>query len=265
MKHQLLFAVLLTTTAPAFANSCEDSFQKKGNPLTGTIYTASVTLPDLSVKSAIGQMSVIAKRANMDVLSEDAEAGSMLIEEPETISHKPIPFIVSATSEAGTGTVGMMLKLNKGAFAKADSIRTEMCKMLTQIKPGKAGEQFALSPPQASVVSTTADQFGFQLRNQSKDNPAAIEPRYKGKTYAITGRVNGVLKSGGTYNTGFEIAGDRSTAIDFEKVAITCAFAPSQAAYALALRPKEKVTLVGTVDYYDQIGRVLWLKDCKGN
>jgi len=73
-----------------------------------------------------------------------------------------------------------------------------------------------------------------------------------------------VLKSGGTYNTGFELP-NGSGGIDFESVAITCAFAPSQAAFALALRPKEKVTLVGVVDHYDQIGRVLWLKDCKGN
>ncbi|WP_251263544.1 hypothetical protein, partial [Enterobacter hormaechei] len=38
-------------------------------------------------------------------------------------------------------------------------------------------------------VTIAADRFGFQLRNQNKDNPAAVEPRYKGKTYAITGRI----------------------------------------------------------------------------
>ncbi|WP_242110076.1 OB-fold putative lipoprotein [Luteimonas aquatica] len=266
MKRQcLLAALLLAAAAPAFAGSCEDNFQKKGNPLTGTTYTTSVTLPDLSVKSAIGQMRVIAKESNMDVLSEDADAGSMLIEEPETFAHKPIPVIVSATSEGGSGTVGMTVKLNRGAFAKADSIRSEMCQMLVKIKSGKAGEQFAKTAPKASVVNITADKFGFQLRNQHKDNPAAIEARYQGKTYAITGRVNGVLKSGGTYNTGFEMVGDGSGGIDFERVAITCAFAPSQTAFALALRPKEKVTLVGVVDHYDQIERVLWLKDCKGS
>lgn len=265
-RHHPLFALLLlATAAPAFAQTCEGSFQKKGNPLSGTTYTASISQPDLSVASAIGQMRVIAKGSNMDVVSEDAEAGAMLIEEPQSVMHKTIPIIISATSEAGTGTVGMMVKLNPGAFAKAESIRDEMCKLLNQVKPGKAGEQLAASTPKASTVEITADKFGFQLRTQHKENPAAIEPRYKGKTYAITGRVNGVLKSGGTYNTGFQIAGNSTGTIDFESVAITCAFAPSQAAYALALRPKEKVTLVGVVDHYDQIGRVLWLKECKGN
>lgn len=266
MKRQTLFAVLLlSAAAPALADTCESSFQKKGNALSGTTYTAAVSHPGLSVKSAIGQMRVIAKNANMDVVSEDAEAGAMLIEEPQSAMHKTIPMIISATSEGGTGTVGMMVKLNPGAFAKADSIRVEMCKLLAQVKPGKAGEQLAAATPKASTVNVTATAFGSQLRSQHKDNPAAMEPRYKGKVYAITGRVNGVLKSGGTYNTGFDVGGDGSGSIDYDKVAITCAFAPNQAAFALALRPREKVTLTGVVDSYDQIGRVLWLKDCKGN
>jgi len=262
--HPLLAVLLFAAAAPAFADTCESSFQKKGNPLSGTTYTAAVTVPDLTVKSALGQMRVIAKNSNMDVVSEDADAGAMLIEDPQSAMHKTIPLIISATSEAGTGTVAMTVKLTPGAFAKADSMRAEMCRMLTQVKPGKAGEQLAATTPKASTVNISASDFGFQLRSQNKENAAAIEPRYKGKIYSITGRVNGVLKSGGTYNTGFDIPSS-SAGIDFESVAITCAFAPSQAAYALALRPKEKVTLVGVVDHYDQIGRVLWLKDCKGN
>ncbi len=154
--------------------------QKKGNPFVGTTFTSSVTHPDLTVASAIGQMRVIAKNANMDVLSEDVEGGSMLIEEPESLAHKPIPMIISATSEGGQGTVGMVVKVNKGAIASADGVR-EMCKLLNQVKPGKAGEQAPKATPQASVVTIAADRFGFQLRNQNKDNPAAIEPRYKGQ------------------------------------------------------------------------------------
>ena len=65
------------------------------------------------------------------------------------------------------------------------------------------------------------------------------------------------------HNTSFDLPSDGS--IDFERVAISCSFAANQAAYALALRPREKVTLTGVVDSYDQIGRVLWLKDCRGN
>lgn len=66
-RHTLISLLLLTAAAPAFADTCESSFQKKGNPLSGTTYTASVTVPELTVKSAIGQMNVIAKGNNMDV------------------------------------------------------------------------------------------------------------------------------------------------------------------------------------------------------
>ncbi|KAB7770738.1 OB-fold protein [Xanthomonas maliensis] len=257
-------ALLLAASAPALAATCEDSFQKKGNPFVGTTFSASVSHPGLTVRSAIGQMHVIAKQAKMDVLSEDADAGSMLIEEPETMTHKPIPMIVSASAVDGVGTVNLLVKVNKGAIAPADSARTEMCKLLNQVKPGAAGEQFAKKTLDTAPVDISADKLGFQLRNQHKDNPAAIEPRYANKVYRITGKLNqaGVLKSGGTYNVGFDVLQSDNR---FETVAITCAFAANQSAYALALRPGEKVTLTGVVDRYDQILQVLWLRDCRGN
>ncbi|TWI05967.1 hypothetical protein IP90_00229 [Luteimonas cucumeris] len=263
MKYRSLLAVsLLLAAGPALATSCEESFAKKGNPFTGTTYSAWVSLPDLSVKSAIGQMHVVAKEAGMDILSEDADAGSMLIEEPETMAHKPLPMIISAANEGGVGTVTMLLKLNKGAFASGDGVRTEMCKMLAQLKPGTAGDQFAGKQIAVAPTAIAAGKLGFQLENQAKDNLAAIEPRYKDKQFIISGRVNGpVLKSGGTYNMGFELYdGDR-----YGQVAISCAFAANQAAYALTLKPREKVALSGTFDHFDQIGRVFWLKECRGS
>ncbi|OEZ01435.1 MULTISPECIES: hypothetical protein [Stenotrophomonas] len=267
MKCTPLFAVLLlAAAAPAFAaDTCESSFLKKGNPLKGTNFTASVSHPGLTVPSAIGQMRVIAKNANMDVIDEDVASGSMLIEEPQTGMHKNLPLIVSATNEGGTGTVGLLLKVNPGAFASTDGVKKAMCDLLTQVKPGKAGEQLAAATPKASVVNTTAREFGSRLRSQHKDNPGAMEARYQGKEYAITGRVITVFKDGNGYNTGFDVGGNPSGGIDFDSVAISCRFAPSQTAYAMALRPKENVTLKGVIDHYDQNNRVMWLRDCKGN
>lgn len=40
-RHTLVPLLLLAVAAPAFADTCESSFQKKGNPLSGTTYTAS--------------------------------------------------------------------------------------------------------------------------------------------------------------------------------------------------------------------------------
>ncbi|TGR46197.1 hypothetical protein EN794_034790 [Mesorhizobium sp. M00.F.Ca.ET.151.01.1.1] len=263
MKHSRLFgALLFGAAAPAIADTCESNFQKKGNPLVGTQFTASVTHKDLTVASAIGQMRAIAKSANLDVLSVDEEGGSMLIEEPESKLKRTIPMIINATSQGGVGTVGMVAKINKGAIAQASGVRDEMCKLLNQIRPGKAGQLAARAEPRVSTIAIDASQLSFQLRNQHLDNPAAIEPRYKGKAYAITGRIVNVLRIGGSYIAGFDVSSSR---VDYERVSISCSFASNQTAYALALRPREKVTLTGVVDGYDQISRGLLLKDCRGN
>ncbi|MCL1498346.1 OB-fold protein [Xanthomonas nasturtii] len=263
-SRYLVAALLLAASAPVFAATCEESFQKKGNPFVGTQFSASISQPGLTVRSAIGQMRVIAKQAKMDVLSEDADAGSMLIEQPQTFGTRPLPMIVSASAVDGVGTVNLLLKVNKGAIAYNDNARTEMCKLLNQVKPGAAGEQFAKKTLDTAPVEITAYKFGFQLRSQHKENPAAIEPRYADKVYRITGKIakSGVLKSGGTYNITFDVLEGEDR---FETVGITCAFAANQSAYALALRPSEKVTLTGVVDHYDQILQVLWLRDCRGN
>ncbi|WIX06019.1 hypothetical protein [Xanthomonas oryzae] len=265
MKSRYLGAApLLAASAPVFAATCEESFQKKGNPFVGTQFSVSVSHPGLTVRSAIGQMGVIAKQSKMDVLSEDADAGSMLIEQPQTFGNGPLPMIVSASAVDGVGTVNLLFKVNKGAIASTDSARTEMCKLLNPVKPGAAGEQFAKKTLDTALVEITAYNVGFQLRRQHKENPAAIELRYANKVYRITCKISqsGVLKSGGTYNITFDVLQGEDR---FETVGITCAFAANQAAYALALRPSEKVTLTGVVDHYDQILQVLWLRDCRGN
>ena len=64
----------------------------------------------------------------------------MLMEDPESAQHKPLPMIISASSEGSTGTVSILLKLNAGAFARAESIKAEMRGMLGQIGSGKGGE-----------------------------------------------------------------------------------------------------------------------------
>ena len=181
----------------------------------------------------------------------------MLIEEPESMAHKPIPMIISATSEGGQGTVGMVVKVNKGAIRR----RARRNVLLNQIarQGGRTGGQ-------GHSAGLGGDHcrrpLGFQLRNQNKDNPAAVEPRY-GQDLRHHRSHPPPCCAVAAPNTSFDLPSDGS--IDFERVAISCSFAANQAAYALALRPREKVTLTGVVDSYDQIGRVLWLKDCRGN
>lgn len=259
----LLASLLLLPVGTVSAGSCEDSYSKKGNPLTGTTYTAAVSVPELGVESAMGQLRGVAARNKLDILAEDA-GGTMLAEEPETMAHKPIPI----TFTASAGQVEMTVKLGRGAFgAGADAMKKYMCDMLAEIKPGKEGEAIAANARKAgasgsNVIDMDANRLSFQVRNQAADNAAAIGARYKGKTFRISGRLNsaGVMEFDGEYRAGFELM-DKS----FSKVAITCRMAADQTAYALSLRGKEKVTLVGTFDHFDQLADIFWVKDCRSS
>jgi hypothetical protein len=259
MKHYSLVALLLVS-APAFATSCEESFQKKGNPLTGTTYMASVSVPNLSVDSAMGQLRGVAIKNKLDILAEDA-GGTMLAEEPETITHKPIPI----TFTASEGQVDMTVKLGRGAFgAGADAMKKYLCDMLGEIKPGKEGAAIAANARRAGAggneIKMEAGILSNQIKRQAADNQAAIGARYKGKTFRISGRLNsaGVMEFDGEYRAGFQTLDD-----SLSNVAITCRMAADQTAYALSLRGNERVTLVGTFDQFDQMADIFWVKDCR--
>jgi hypothetical protein len=83
----------------ARAGSCEDSFAQKGNPLSGIRFNAEVTVDELSVPVAIRQLRGIAATRGYDILSEEAEDGSLLLEQPRSGSARPFPIIAPASQE----------------------------------------------------------------------------------------------------------------------------------------------------------------------
>lgn len=262
----------LIGSAPSFAGNCESNFSKQGNAFTGSSYRSSVALADLSVASAINQMQATALEKKMNVLAADAEGGSLLIEEPETFQHKPIPMIVSAAQENSVTTVSLEVKLGRGALTKADSMREEICKMLATLKPGAAGERAARDA--AARTATAAPEkldalaFSLKLANQANENQSTINPRYKGKKYTLTGRAAFIMEDGDDYNVGFDIPepGDMllkpgPMGAQF-KVSISCIMARNQTAYALTLRERDKIVLTGTFARYDQFKHVVWLEGC---
>lgn len=261
MKSSSLLAVLsLFAAAPVLASQCEDTFQKKGNPITGTTYTASTSMAGLSVAAAIQQMRGIAIGEKLDVLDMDAEGGSMLLELPETGSHKPLPIIVAATNEAGATHVSLQLKTGRGAFASGDRMRDNLCGMLAKLKPGKAGLASAAAGKSAAATVTeiSAVQLSQQIDRQAKDNVGAINARYKGKSFRVSGSVSSMVEDGGTYTVIFKTPGK-----SLFEVPIKCKMEANQSAYALSVREGEKVTLTGTFDTYDRAMQHFYLKDCR--
>ncbi len=268
MKTLLTFCVLSTT---ALGADCEERFAKSGNPMTGTKYTSSVTVAGLSVPDAIAQLHGIAVQRNLDVLTEDAANGAMLLEDPETVWHKAIPYLVSAAGEGASASIQIMVKLNKGAFAKAEDVKNEICSILAQVKGGEEGKAAALQAASATSAKgprrVDAVSLSLDLARQAKDSAESIPLRYKGRALTVSGRVKYVTKDGDVYRVAFDVPEPRGLILQLGapafKIDISCLMAPSQAAWAIALRAGEKVSLTGTYFDFDQFKNVMWLGECK--
>ena len=266
-------AAILLTTGTANAATCEEAFVKKGNPITGLRFTAAVTVADLPPAVAIGQMRGLVAAKGYDIMADEAEYGSMLIEQPMTGTVRAFPIQISATQTGGIGTVVMEAKLRAGQTTKADAAMAEMCGMLNAIKGGKAGAAAAKKGATATTVAAAPVKmnslaFSQQVSKDTERNAAGILTRYKGKQFTIDGQVAYVTKDSKDFRVGYKIPEPYEQAIRLPnqapfKTDIVCYMAPGQAAYSLQLKPDKSIKLTGTVEDFDEYKHVIWLKDCR--
>lgn len=270
MKILLLFLSVSTAVGAA---TCEERFSKSGNPFTGTKYESSVTVPSLSVADAVGQLRGIAVQRKLDILTEDAANGGMLLEDRESMRHKAIPYVISVAGEGDAAAVQVLVKLNKGAIAKAEDVRKEICSILALVKGGEEGKAAALRGAGAEGVTgprrVDALMLSLELSRQTQDSAESIPLRYKDRAFTVSGRVKYVIKDGNVYRVAFDIPEPRDMLLKpgpldpYFKTDISCLMAPSQAAWTIALRPGEKVKLTGKYSDFDQFKHVMWLEECK--
>lgn len=266
-------AALLFAAGTANAATCEEAFVKKGNPITGLRFTAAVTVADLPPAVAIGQMRGLVAAKGYDIMADEAEYGSMLIEQPMTGTVRAFPIQITATQTGGIGTVVMEARLRAGQATKADAAMAEMCGMLNQIKGGKAGAAAAKKGATATTVAAAPVKmnslsFSQQVSKDTERNAAGILTRYKGKQFTIDGLVDYVTKDGKDFRVGYKIPQPYEQAIRLPnqapfKTDIVCYMAPGQAAYSLQLKPNKSIKLTGTVEDFDEYKHIIWLKDCR--
>jgi hypothetical protein len=275
MKHSAAFLFALLAVLPGYARAatCEQGFVKSGSPIGGLKFTASIQVADLSPASAIGQMRGIVLPRGYDILTEEAEEGSMLIEQPATGKTRSFPIIVTATSAGRTGNVELAAKLRGGMLVKEELAKTEMCSILNQIKGGKAG-LVAAARAKSAVAATAAPlslsalSFSQQISKETERNPAAIPLRYKGKSFTINGPVDYITRDGAYYRVAFKIYDPYIGSVKIPgsttlKTDISCLMAKGQNAYALTLKPNKNVKLTGTYRDFDEYRHVIWLQDCR--
>jgi hypothetical protein len=267
MKAGRAVALVGATALPAIGAGCEESFKKSGNALVGSSYNAFVTVGDLTAELAVSQLRAIATQRGLDVLTEDAANGSMLLEQRESVRNKPIPYVIALAPDGPSIKIQLLVKLGKGALAKAEDVRGEMCAILGQVKGGEEGRALASRAASASDQPRQVDAqvLSDELARQMKDSAVSIPLRYKDKQFTISGRVKYVNEDFGTYRVAYDIRDQRDRILKSgdAEVQLSCLVAPSHRAWAIALRPGERVKLTGVFANFSQFERVMWLKDCR--
>lgn len=273
MRKIILASLLLALSSPIFAGECEDNFTKSGNMFKGNNYNSSVTVPNLSVKDGMGQMRGIMISEKMDVITEDLQSGVMLVEQRGTSTTRPIPTIITITTEGTSANVDMTVKPEKGVFGKAEDIKAFMCKLLVQVKGGKQGKLAAGKGSKTQNVADTTNRdvyiFSREIANEAKKNAVAVNARHKGRSYSLKGRIDYIQEDGEDYNVSFAIphptdAGMITIPGDAPfRVGVACLFRPNQLAWVLTMREGQSVKFIGNFYRYDNIKKMVWLENCK--
>ncbi len=266
---------LVITASPAVAQTCEATFAKNGNAITGLKFTATQSVSDLSTPDAVNQLRGIVLARGYDVLAAEPSAGSLLMEQPQTANRRSFQIVAQATSEGRIATVQLRANLRAGVMAKQEVVRDEMCGVLAGLKGGSAGVAAASqgstataagSPPTAMSAQMLADRLSKERDNDANEIPL----RYRGRSFTLNGTVASVDRIGETYQVRFDILAWEQKAIRLPgdsqfKTDIVCVLSPGQSVYALTLKRRASVRLTGTYQDYRAAGSpsALWLGDCK--
>ena len=272
MLKPVVALALLSLSAPALAGECEANFRKSGNPIVMTTYSSAVTVPNLSPRDALAQMRGIMVAEKMDVMAEDADGGTLLVEQRQDGSKRPIPTTIEVSDVASGTRIEMAVKMERGVFSKVEQIKPYMCGLLARVKGGKEGMAAAKKGAGATNSEATGNQdvfmFSRMIAGEANKNAIAVNARHKGRKYTLTGRIETLMEDGEDYNLIFDIPEIGEMVLkplphDAQfKVGVSCLFKPDQLTTVLALREGQKVTLAGTVLKYDNFRKVIWLENC---
>lgn len=267
--------LLLLPVASVRAQTCEATFAKNGNPITGLRFTSTQSIADLSTPDAINQLRGVVLARGYDVLATEPEAGSLLMEQPQAANRRSFQIVAQATTTATVTTVQLRASLRAGVMAKQEDVRTEMCAVLAEIKGGRAGVTAASQGRSATAAGApptvmSAQMLADRLSKERDKDANEIPLRYRGRSFTLSGTVDRVDRDGDTYRVRFAILAWEEKAIRLPgdsqfKTEIVCVLAPGQSVYALTLRRRSGVRLTGTYEDYREspFPSVLWLADCR--
>lgn len=270
----LIAAAILASALPvaAHAGTCEDSFQRTGNAISGLRFIATTTVADLPPDVAINQMRGIAARRGYDIMASEPQAGALLIEQPMSGNSRAFPIEINAVQTEGMGTVRLEAKLRPAVTVGIQVARTEYCGMLAELRGGAEGRRLAASAAGAATVQTApvtilAQEFAQQISKDAERNLLAVPARYAGKRFTLTGQVDYVTKDGELNRVAFKIMQPHQMAIRLPGMAqtiseVSCLMAPGTSVFVMQLRPGQNLRLTGTFHEYSSTRHVTWFKEC---
>lgn len=275
MHRQFLCAAAVAALAVpslAHAGTCEETFTKRGNIISGMRFVAITSVADMPVDVAINQMRGIVARRGYTIIAAEPAAGALLIEQPHSANMRAFPIEINASVANGVGTVQMEAKLRAGQTTKAELVQTEMCGALAELRGGREGRNLAraggtATTTQAAPIALTAQTLSSQISKDIERNELAVEPRYQGKRYTLSGRVERVARDGSDIRVWFEILQPHEMVLRLPNAArsnveIGCALGAGQSVFGMQLKPGNSVKLTGTFDDHDPTRQVVWFKDC---
>ena len=183
MFKPLVALALLLPTAPALAGECEANFRRSGNPLVMTTYSSAVTVPNHATGDALADARDHGGRED-GCHAEDADGGTLLVEQRHSGSTRPIPTTISVSEVASGTRIEMAIKMERGVFSKVEQIQPYMCGLLAKVKSGKDGVAAAKKSAGASNNAPTDNQdvflFSRMIVGEANKNAIAVNARHKG-------------------------------------------------------------------------------------
>jgi hypothetical protein len=270
-----LVTPLLIHAVPAIAQSCESTFTKNGNPITGLKFTALHSVADLSASDAINQLRGIALKRGYDVLAAEPDAGDMLLENPQTANRRSFQIVAKATVSGSVATVQLRANMLRGVFAKQEDVSAEMCGVLAEIKGGSDGVAAAAQGKTATAGAgaptvLSAQMLADRVSKERDKDVNEIPLRYQGRSFTLTGTIKSVDRDGDSYRVLYDIMAWEQKAVRLPgdsqfKTDIVCVLATGQSVYALTLKKGANVKLTGTYQNYRESPSpsVMWLSGCK--
>jgi hypothetical protein len=273
MRISYIPGIIALALAPSIAHAatCEESFSKKGNPVTGTKYLAEVTVEGVNPQAALAQIRGAASAKGYDILADESANGSLLIEKPKSFGSSAEKTIVEAVQSGSSTTISMYTKLGGGNFTSADKKRAEYCALLNSVQGGKAGIAAARAGQNSVNVAlprtVDAALLTQELAEEGEKNPEAVNARYKDKVFIIKGYLARISNNNGITRVYFKTP--RSTnELTFYRgrfrflPTISCIVAPGQSTYILALDVGAKIKMKGTFDTYNHLRHSFALDAC---